>query len=173
VNQNSGLASAVVASRTRLRIEARVKTLCAGLALVYSRSVHRPMPNPAQLRLDTASTEPAGRQIVDQLRTLFMEGVLKPGDSLPPIRRLALDLGIHFNTVAEAYRALAQEGFLEIVHGHGARLVDRRSVSAGPEVRDDFRRRLRELVAAVRARGLTARSVAGELRGLAESMEKP
>jgi GntR family transcriptional regulator len=102
-----------------------------------------------------------------------MEGVLKPGDSLPPIRRLALDLGIHFNTVAEAYRALAQEGFLEIVHGHGARLVDRRSVSAGPEVRDDFRRRLRELVAAVRARGLTARSVAGELRGLAESMEKP
>jgi GntR family transcriptional regulator len=100
-----------------------------------------------------------------------MEGVLKPGDSLPPIRRLALDLGIHFNTVAEAYRALAQEGFLEIVHGHGARLVDRRSVSAGPEVRDDFRRRLRELVAAVRARGLTARNVAGELRGLAEIME--
>jgi GntR family transcriptional regulator len=100
-----------------------------------------------------------------------MEGVLKPGDSLPPIRRLALDLGIHFNTVAEAYRALAQEGFLEIVHGHGARLVDRRSVSAGPDVRDEFRRRLRELVAAVRARGLTARNVAGELRGLAEIME--
>jgi len=139
---------------------------------VYSYYVHRPMPNRAQIRLDTASSEPAGRQIVDQLRTLFVEGVLKPGDSLPPIRRLALDLGIHFNTVAEAYRALAQEGFLEIVHGHGARLVDRRSVPAGPEVRDDFRRRLRELVAAVRSRGLTARNVAGELRGLAESMEK-
>src|SRR5580658_7592145 len=104
------------------------------------------MPASAQIRLDTASGVSARRQIVSQLRTLVMEGVLRPGDGLPPVRQLALNLGIHFNTVAEAYRALAQEGFLEIVHGHGARVVDRRSVSAGPEVRDDFRRRLRELV---------------------------
>ena len=55
------------------------------------------------------------------------------------MRQLALNLGIHFNTVAEAYRALAQEGFLEIVHGHGARVVDRQVVTKpGPEVADDF-----------------------------------
>ena len=101
-----------------------------------------------------------------------MEGVLKPGDALPPIRRLALDLGIHFNTVAEAYRALGQEGFLEIVHGHGARIVDRRSIAhAGPEVTDDFRLKLRELVAGVRAHGLSARKVASELRRIAEAVE--
>lgn len=130
------------------------------------------MSNRAQIQLDTTSSVPAGRQIVDQLRTLFMEGVLKPGDALPPVRRIALDLGIHFNTVAEAYRTLAQEGFLEIVHGHGARVVDRQSIAhAGPEVTDDFRRRLRELVAGVRARGLSSRSVAGELRGLAAIVE--
>ena len=130
------------------------------------------MPNQAQIRLDTASSIPAWRQILDQLRTLVMEGVLKPGDVLPPVRRLALDLGVHFNTVAEAYRALAGEGFLEIVHGHGARVVDRRSVvRAGPEVADDFRLRLRELVAGVRARGLSAGKVVGELRGLADAVE--
>ena len=101
-----------------------------------------------------------------------MEDILRPGDALPPVRRLALDLGIHFNTVAEAYRALAQEGFLEIVHGHGARVVDRGAMAqAGPEVADDFRLRLRELVASVRAHGLSARKVAGELRGLAEAVE--
>jgi GntR family transcriptional regulator len=101
-----------------------------------------------------------------------MEGVLKPGDALPPIRRLALDLGIHFNTVAEAYRALAQEGFLEIVHGHRARIVDRRPIAhAAPEVADDFRLKLRELVAGVRAHGLSARKVAGELRRIAEAVE--
>jgi len=54
-----------------------------------------------------------------------MEGMLRPGDTLPPVRRLAIDLGIHFNIVAEAYRALAEEGLLEIVHGHGARVIDR------------------------------------------------
>jgi GntR family transcriptional regulator len=102
-----------------------------------------------------------------------MEGTLRPGDSLPPVRKLALNLGIHFNTVAEAYRALAQEGFLEIVHGHGARVVDRRSVEkAGPEVADDFRMKLRELVAGIRARGLSARVAAIELRRLAEAVEE-
>jgi DNA-binding transcriptional regulator YhcF (GntR family) len=129
------------------------------------------MPKRAQIRLDTASSIPAGRQIVDQLRTLFMEGVLQPGNSLPAVRPLALELGVHFNTVAEAYRTLAQEGFLEIVHGHGARVIERSPAVAGSEVADDFRRRLRELVAAARARGLNARKVAGELRGLAGIVE--
>lgn len=131
------------------------------------------MPSRATLQLDTASAIPAGRQIVDQLRTLVMEGILKPGDQLPAVRRLAIELGIHFNTVAESYRALAQEGFLEIVHGHGARVIERGSIRpADPEVAEDFRRRLRELVAGVRARGLTSGKVARELRGLAAAVEK-
>jgi GntR family transcriptional regulator len=128
---------------------------------------------PLQIQLDTSSDVPAGRQIVDQLRMLVMEGVLKPGDQLAPVRRLALDLGIHFNTVAEAYRTLAQEGLLEIVHGRGARVVERGSMPpASPEVAQDFRRRLRELVAGVRAQGMSSGKVAGELRGLAAAVEK-
>ncbi len=130
------------------------------------------MPNTAQIRLDTANSTPAWRQIVSQLRTLMVEGALKPGDSLPPVRRLALDLGVHFNTVAEAYRALAQEGFLEIVHGHGARIADKREAAkAGPQVTEDFRFKLRELVAGIRARGLSPPQVARELRRLAEMVE--
>jgi len=130
------------------------------------------MPGEPQIRLDTASSVPAWRQIVSQLRTLVMEGALQCGDELPPVRRLAIDLGIHFNTVAEAYRALAQEGFLEIVHGHGARVVRRGAIArAGPEVAGDFRSELRELVAGARARGLSPRKVASELRGLADVVE--
>jgi len=128
---------------------------------------------PLQIQLDVSSEVPAGRQIVDQLRMLVMDRVLHPGDQLAPVRQLALDLGIHFNTVAEAYRTLAQEGFLEIVHGRGARVVERGSIPAAtPEVAQDFRRRLRELVAGVRSQGLSTAKVAGELRGLAASLEK-
>jgi GntR family transcriptional regulator len=66
------------------------------------------MRQPAQIRLDTSSDTPAYRQVADQLRTIAVEGVVRPGDTLPPIRRLALELGVHFNTIAEAYRVLAQ-----------------------------------------------------------------
>ena len=72
---------------------------------------------------------------------------LKPGDVLPSVRRLALDLGIHFNTVAEAYRALAEEGWLDLRHGCVATVVQRAQPPvAHPELVQKFRRRLRALV---------------------------
>jgi DNA-binding transcriptional regulator YhcF (GntR family) len=63
---------------------------------------------------------PLYRQIADAIRTLLVAGTLVPGDILPPVRRLAIDLGLHFNTVAEAYRALALEGWLDLRRGRGA-----------------------------------------------------
>ena len=130
------------------------------------------MLQPAQIRLDTSSVIPAYRQVADQLRTLAVEGVVKPGDTLPPVRRLAVELGVHFNTIAEAYRVLAQEGFLDITHGHGARIIDRTLPRrAEPESLENFRQRLRELVASVRARGLSTRQIMAELRVLAEGLE--
>jgi len=132
------------------------------------------MPRSAQIRLDVKSEVPAYRQVADQLRALAVEGLIVPGDSLPPVRRLALDLGVHFNTIAEAYRLLAQEGFLEITRGHGARVADRAVPRrASPEVAENFRQRMRELVAGVRARGLSGRQIAGELKTMAEGLEKP
>ncbi len=130
------------------------------------------MLQPAQIRLDTSSVIPAYRQVADQLRTLAVEGVVKPGDTLPPVRRLAVELGVHFNTIAEAYRVLAQEGFLDITHGHGARIIDRTLPRrAEPESLENFRQRLRELVASVRARGLSTRQIMAELRAVAEGLE--
>jgi DNA-binding transcriptional regulator YhcF (GntR family) len=127
----------------------------------------------ARIQIDLSSDTAAWRQIADQLRTLIVEGALPPGDALPPVRRLAIELGVHFNTVAEAYRAMAEEGFLEITHGHGARVAEREAFRrATPEVAVDFRKRLRELVAGMRARGLSPRQVAGELRLMAAGLEK-
>jgi DNA-binding transcriptional regulator YhcF (GntR family) len=128
---------------------------------------------PPKILIDLAGDTAAWRQIAGQLRTLIVEGALPTGDTLPPVRRLAIDLGVHFNTVAEAYRSLAAEGLLEIAHGHGARVAERETPRrANPEVAHDFRRRLRELVAGMRARGLSPRQAAGELRLMAAGLEK-
>jgi GntR family transcriptional regulator len=132
------------------------------------------MPSPqAVLRVDTSSGVPAYRQIADQLRMFIMEGLLAPGDALPPLRRLALDLGLHFNTVAESYRALAAEELVEITRGHGARVMDRTAPRPGPEVADNFRQKLRELIATVRARGLSTRRILAELKIAVNTLETP
>jgi GntR family transcriptional regulator len=125
------------------------------------------------LRIDLKSPIPVYRQIVDAVRLLLVNGDLSSGDPLPPVRRLALDLGVHFNTVAEAYRTLEEEGWLEIGRRSGARVVSR-TVSKGydPETGEAFQRRLREMAAEVEARGLPRSQIARELRRLAEALEK-
>ena len=124
------------------------------------------------LRIDPKSPIPVYRQIVDGLRILLVNGELKPGDSLPPVRRLAMDLGIHFNTVAEAYRTLAEEGWLEIARRSGAQVVSRKMPqTVEPEASEGFQRRLRELVAEVQARGFPRGRIVRELRKVAETLE--
>src|SRR5579875_1333952 len=115
------------------------------------------------LRIDPMSATPVYRQIVDGIRSQLVEGRLAPGDALPTVRDLALDLGIHFNTVAEAYRLLSAEGWLDLKRRRGAVVRERVTPPASPEAREHFAERLRQLVAKVRAEGLAAEDVADEL----------
>jgi GntR family transcriptional regulator len=116
------------------------------------------------IKINPDSPVAAMRQIVDALRVELVEGRLKPGDSLPSVRRAAIDLGLHFNTVAEAYRQLAEEGWLELKHGRSARVADRQQPRATRQTVEGYRQRLRELVSQMRAAGIPEDSIVSELR---------
>ena len=127
------------------------------------------MANTPRVSLNLDSPIPAYRQIADDLRRHLVDERLKPGDLLPPIRQLALDLGVHFNTVALAYRLLADEGWLELKRRRGAtviarntpRAVDRRQV-------DHLLRQLAQIAAQLRSAGMSSRQITSALRRLAE-----
>jgi len=122
-----------------------------------------------QLRIDVDSPVPVYRQIVEALRTWLVEGTIVAGDALPSVRSLAGDLGIHFNTVAQAYRELAEEGWLDVSHGKAVRVVERQARRQPDGVAiERFRTRIRSLIAEARAQGITPHTVSSELRALAE-----
>jgi GntR family transcriptional regulator len=123
------------------------------------------------LRIDLDSDVPAYRQIVDGLRILLVNGKLAPGSELPSVRRIAVDLGVHFNTVAEAYRTLADEGWLELRHGRGATVVERDAPAASAGKVTEFRRRLRALVAEMQSQGASAAKLSVELRTAANELD--
>jgi GntR family transcriptional regulator len=75
------------------------------------------------LRVDRRSKAPAYLQIVEQVRALTAAGGLRPGDQLPPIRQMASEARIHFNTVARAYRILDESGLISTQHGRGTYAV--------------------------------------------------
>lgn len=122
------------------------------------------------LRIDLSSGTPAYRQIVDGLRTLLVSGELRPGDTLPTVRSLGLDLGVHFSTVAEAYRTLSEEGWLELKRHHGAFVTERRNPVPSPATRIEFSTKLRQLIAQVRAAGLPTKDIHEELAASAREL---
>jgi DNA-binding transcriptional regulator YhcF (GntR family) len=125
-----------------------------------------------RIRIDLDSEIPATRQIADGLRVQLVEGSLKPGAELPSVRRAAMELGVHFNTVAEAYRVLAAEGWLDLRHGRGARVVERKTPAAASRTElADYRQRLRELISQMRAAGVSPAKIAHELRSFAEGLQ--
>lgn len=123
------------------------------------------------LRIDLASPTPVYRQVAASLRTVLVAGELGEGDQLPTIRELAVDLGVHRNTIAEAYRVLAAEGWIELRRRHGARVVARPTPVADAAGAAVFERRLRELAAEALASGLTRPSVGASLRAAAREIE--
>ena len=69
--------------------------------------------------IDAKSGVPFYRQIIEQAKFAIARGDLKPGDQLPTVRQLAVDISINPNTVIRAYRELEIEGLLATQQGSG------------------------------------------------------
>jgi GntR family transcriptional regulator len=133
------------------------------------------MPDPREipvLHIDLRSAAPVYRQIVDGLRALLVAGAFRPGDKLPTVRQMAIDLGVNHNTVAEAYRMLAEEGWLDLKRHHGATVLARERQRAGPKRHEDFAQHLRELAARAVADGLDAKAIVRQLNALSNELNQ-
>jgi GntR family transcriptional regulator len=69
--------------------------------------------------IDPKSSTPIFRQIADQLRQAIDSKVYKPGEMLPSLRAMAIDINVNPNTVQRAYEALEREGVVETRRGVG------------------------------------------------------
>jgi GntR family transcriptional repressor for pyruvate dehydrogenase complex len=57
-------------------------------------------------------------EVVNQIKTLIIEGKLKPGDRLPPERELIKQFGVSRPSLREALNSLVATGFLEATQGN-------------------------------------------------------
>lgn len=77
------------------------------------------------LHIDPSSGTPIYRQIVDQVRQAVASGVLRPGDRLPSVREMAVELAVNPNTIAKAYQELERDGVIDTPRGKGSYVADR------------------------------------------------
>ena len=88
------------------------------------------------LLLDFHSGLPIYTQIVNQIQSQLVNGILKPGDQLPTVRALASELRVNFNTVARAYRILDEARIISTQQGRGTYITE----IPPPEVTEKLRK---------------------------------
>jgi len=94
------------------------------------------------LEIDFRSGIPIYLQVVEGIKERLAAGRLKPGDQLPTVRSLALELRVNFNTIARAYRILDDAGIISTQQGRGTYIME----MPPPEVSENMRQQaLRDL----------------------------
>jgi GntR family transcriptional regulator len=122
--------------------------------------------------LDQRSGVPAYRQIIDQVLGGIAAGTLRPGDQLPTVRQLAVDLAINPNTVVRAYRELEIREVLCTQQGTGTFLTDKKPPSDGLERRRRLAQICGELLARAGAEGIELSEIIGYLNEVNSQSER-
>jgi GntR family transcriptional regulator len=87
------------------------------------------------LELDFRSGIPIYLQVVERIKERLAAGQLRPGDQLPTVRSLALELRVNFNTIARAYRIMDEAGIISTQQGRGTYILE----VPTPEVAESIR----------------------------------
>ncbi len=120
------------------------------------------------ITIDEQSKEPIYRQIIEQVRRHVAAGTLTTGDELPSLRQLAVDLNVHLNTVALAYRELERQGVIRLRQGSRATVlaVDSAALTPSPQVLAQVRAQLER----VRTEAILSGIALDKLRRLADEV---
>ena len=116
--------------------------------------------------IDPRDQTPIYAQLDRGLRAAIATGRLQPGDQLPTVRQLAVELSVNANTVARVYGDLERDGVLETRRGVGSFVAATPGQARPPA---EHTKRLRAFVTRVLAdagaAGFTRDEVVGELVG--------
>src|SRR5438093_852864 len=119
-----------------------------------------------QFRLDMASGVPVYRQIMDQVMGGIAAGALAPGDQLPTVRQLAVDLSINPNTVIRAYRELEIRGVLETEQGTGTFISNQKMRLDEAERQRSLNQLIGDFMARAGSAGFTAEELIEQLQAM-------
>ena len=70
--------------------------------------------------IEKHSSTPAVKQIEEQIKFAVMMGIFRNGDTLPSIRDIEKQTGIHHSQIHKAYLALRRSGLLVLTRGKGS-----------------------------------------------------
>ena len=116
---------------------------------------------------------PIYRQIVNQVKYLVASRLLQPGEELPPIRTLALQLKVTPNTIVKAYGELEMAGVVQKRQGSGTFVSEARTQQVAlRERRRVIEQRIDALLAEAHQLNFTAEDILRMVRERKAAMDE-
>ncbi|MFV1968708.1 MAG: GntR family transcriptional regulator [Pirellulaceae bacterium] len=109
--------------------------------------------------IDPRSHVPIYLQIADAIREAVAAGIFQPGETLPSLRAMALEVQVNPNTVQRAYDELAREGVIYSQRGKGLFVAEQAASSAQSLAQQSVGRHFANGIRTGRAAGLTTTDV--------------
>jgi GntR family transcriptional regulator len=69
--------------------------------------------------IDYKDRRPIYEQIIEKFQQMILCGALQPGDAMPSVRSLAMDLSLNPNTIQRVYQELERAGYIYTMKGKG------------------------------------------------------
>jgi GntR family transcriptional regulator len=111
------------------------------------------------VNVDPRSHVPIYLQIAGGIRAAVAAGLYRPGEPVPSLRALALDVQVNPNTVQRAYDELEREGLLYPRRGRGLFVTEQGAASAQRRARQAVRGALDEAIRVARSAGMSAEQI--------------
>jgi GntR family transcriptional regulator len=121
--------------------------------------------------INVADGVPIYRQIVNQIKYLVASDLLRPGEELPPIRTLALQLKVTPNTIVKAYDELESSGVVHKRQGSGTYVSETRPTLATRERQRIIEQRIDALLAEAHQLNFTSEDILRIVRERRAAME--
>ncbi len=122
------------------------------------------------IRVDAESEIPIYVQLKNQLRYLIQNNILKPGEQLPTVRELAVELAINPNTVTRVYADLESEGVIKRIQGVGTFVAEKLYATTKKDVMEEAEAIVAGCVKTLRGMNLTDYEIRKILRRVAENI---
>jgi GntR family transcriptional regulator len=114
------------------------------------------------MQVDPGSHVPVYLQIAEAVRAAVAAGIYRPGEALPSLRGLAVQLHVNPNTVQRAYDELAREGLIYAERGKGLFVADQGAAAARKRAVDTVNKAFQAGVRTGQAAGIGPKQI-GEI----------
>jgi GntR family transcriptional regulator len=120
--------------------------------------------------IEKHSSTPAIKQIEEQIRFAVMMGIFRNGDTLPSIRDIEKQTGIHHSQIHKAFLALRRSGLLVLTRGKGS--VISTATDSPRSISENCRKVSQKVASRVRQLGISPTAFARYLSRFAQENER-